>query len=106
LGPIVEEDGVRVLVVTCSFRFEVRSEDQVVELEDAHHHTALVCLECLVLLTVHRRVHRMKVEQVIAEMAELGPVAAGGRARPHLKGSSAEFDVREMRDRRFEGPPG
>jgi hypothetical protein len=56
--------------VTCSFRFEVRPEDQVVELEDAHHHTALVCMECLVLLTVHRRVHRMKVEQVIAEMAE------------------------------------
>jgi hypothetical protein len=62
--------------VTCSFRFEVRPEDQVVELEDAHHHTALVCTECLVLLTVHRRVHRMRVEKVIAEMAEPGPVVA------------------------------
>jgi hypothetical protein len=59
--------------VTCSFRFEVRPEDQVVELVDEHRHSALVCMDCLVLLTVHRRVHRMKVEKVTAEMAELGP---------------------------------
>jgi hypothetical protein len=58
------------LVVICSFRFETRSEDQVVELMDEHRHSALVCRECLVLLTVHRRVHHMKVEKVIAEMAE------------------------------------
>jgi hypothetical protein len=62
--------------VTCSFRFETRREDQVVELVDGHSHSALVCLECLVLLTVHRRVHRMRVEKVIAEMAEPGPVEA------------------------------
>jgi len=61
---------VSVLAVTCSFRFEVRSEDEVVELVDEHRHSALVCMECLVLLTVHRRVHRMKVEKVIAVMAE------------------------------------
>jgi hypothetical protein len=58
--------------VTCSFRFESRREDQVVELVDGHSHSARVCLECLVLLTVHRRVHHMRVEQVIAEMAEPG----------------------------------
>jgi len=58
------------LAVTCSFRFETRTEDQVVELMDEHRHTAMVCRDCLVLLTVHRRVHHMKVENVIAEMAE------------------------------------
>ena len=58
------------MVVTCGFRFETRREDQVVELVDEHHHSAMVCMECLVLLTVHRRVHHMKVEKVIAEMAE------------------------------------
>ena len=58
------------MVVTCGFRFEARSEDQVVELIDEHHHSARVCMECLVLLTVHRRIHHMKVESVIAEMAK------------------------------------
>ncbi len=56
--------------MTCGFRFEVRGEDEVVELVDGHRHSALVCMDCLVLLTVHRRVHRMKVEQVTVEMAE------------------------------------
>ena len=64
------------MVVTCGFRFEVRGEDEVVELVDGHRHSALVCRECLVLLTVHRRVHHMKVEKVIAEMAERRPVMA------------------------------
>ncbi len=63
------------LVVTCSFRFEVRREDEVVELV-SDHHIARVCESCLVLLTVHRRVHRMKVEKVIAEMAEPVPLVA------------------------------
>lgn len=76
LGRIVEEDGVHGLTVTCSFRFETRREDQVVELVDEHSHSALVCKECLVLLTVHRRVHHMRVEKVIAEMAEPRPVLA------------------------------
>ncbi len=58
-----------VLAVTCGFRFEVRPEDEVVVLE-ADHRTVHVCLDCLTLLTVHRRVHHMKVEKVIVEMAE------------------------------------
>ncbi len=61
--------------MTCDFRFEVRPEDQIVELV-AEHHTAHVCSECLVLLTVHRRLHHMKVEKVIVEMAERRPVLA------------------------------
>lgn len=64
-----------ILAVTCGFRFEVRSEDEVVELE-ADHRTVHVCLDCLALLTVHRRIHHMKVEKVIAEMAERKPVLA------------------------------
>ena len=64
-----------VLAVTCSFRFEVRREAEVVELV-ADHRTARVCESCLVLLTVHRRVHRMKVEKVIAEMATPVPLVA------------------------------
>ena len=59
--------------MTCGFRFELRDEDHVVEVVDQHHHSALVCMECLVLLTVHRRVHHMKVEKVIAEMAGIDP---------------------------------
>jgi hypothetical protein len=64
-----------VLAVTCSFRFEVRPEDEVVVLE-ADHHTVHVCLDCLVLLMVHRRIHHMKVEKVIVEMAERRPLVA------------------------------
>jgi hypothetical protein len=63
------------LAMTCNFRFEVRPEDQMVELV-AEHHTARVCLDCLALLTVHRRIHHMKVEKVIVEMAERRPVLA------------------------------
>jgi hypothetical protein len=58
----------RFLAVTCGFRFEVRAEDEVVVLE-ADHHTVHVCVDCLTLLTVHRRIHHMKVEKVIVEMA-------------------------------------
>jgi len=74
LGPLGYGDE-SALTVTCNFRFEVRREDEVVELR-ADHHTARVCTNCLVLLTVHRRVHRMKVEKVIAEMAEPVPLVA------------------------------
>lgn len=63
------------LAMTCSFRFEVRPEDEIVELE-ASHHTAHICTDCLVLLTVHRRIHHMRVERVIVEMAEPRPVLA------------------------------
>ena len=63
------------VAVTCDFRFEVRPENEVVELQ-ADHHTAKVCMECLALLTVHRRIHHMRVERVIVEMAERRPVLA------------------------------
>ena len=63
------------MAVTGDFRFEVRPEDELVELQ-ADHHTARVCMECLALLTVHRRIHHMKVERVIVEMAERRPVLA------------------------------
>ena len=63
------------LAVTCGLRFEVRPEDEVVVLE-ADHRTVRVCVDCLALLTVHRRVHHMKVEKVIVEMAEPIPVLA------------------------------
>lgn len=63
------------MAVTCDFRFEVRPENEIVELE-ADHHTARVCVECLALLTVHRRIHHMRVERVIVEMAEPRPVLA------------------------------
>jgi hypothetical protein len=61
--------------MTCNFRFEAWPEDEIVELV-AEHHTANVCLGCLALLTVHRRIHHMKVEKVIVEMAERRPLAA------------------------------
>ena len=65
------------LAVICGFRFEVRPEDEVVVLE-ADHHTVHVCVDCLTLLTVHRRIHHMKVEKVIVEMAERRPVSERG----------------------------
>ncbi len=64
-----------VLAVICGFRFEVRPEDEIVDLV-ADHHTVHVCVDCLALLTVHRRIHHMKVEKVIVEMAERRPVVA------------------------------
>ena len=63
------------MAVICSFRFEVRPEDEIVELQ-AEHSTVHVCVDCLTLLTVHRRIHHMKVEKVIVEMAERIPVLA------------------------------
>jgi hypothetical protein len=42
----------------------------------AEHHTVKVCTDCLMLLTVHRRIHHMKVEKVIVQMAERKPVLA------------------------------
>ena len=55
-------------MMTCGFRFEEKREDEVVELI-ANHHTVMVCDHCLELLTVHRRIHKMKVEKVIVQMA-------------------------------------
>ena len=75
LGTLGEGQVCLFLAVTCGFRFEVRPEDEVVVLE-ADHRTVHVCVDCLVLLTVHRRVHHMKVEKVIVEMAERRPLVA------------------------------
>jgi hypothetical protein len=63
------------LAMTCNFRFEVRPDEEIVELV-VEHHTAHVCLDCLALLTVHRRIHHMKVEKIIVEMAEPRPMLA------------------------------
>ena len=68
---MVEWVGVPFLAVTCGFRFEVRSEDEVVL--EADHRTVHVCVDCLTLLTLHRRIHHMEVEKVIAEMTEPRP---------------------------------
>jgi hypothetical protein len=64
-----------VLAVICGFRFEVRPEDEVVVLE-AGHRSVHVYVDCLTLLTVHRRIHHMKVEKVIVQMAERRPIVA------------------------------
>ena len=66
--------------MTCNFRFEVRPDDEIVELE-ADHHIVRVCVDCLTLLTVHRRIHHMKVEKVIVEMSERGPLIRGSGGR-------------------------
>ena len=57
------------MTVTCDFNFEVRSDNEVVELE-SDHYVARVCERCLTLMTVHRRIHHMKIEKVIVQMAE------------------------------------
>ncbi len=73
---VLEETEIdSVLAVICGFRFEVRSEDEVVVLE-ADHRSVHVCVDCLTLLTVRRRIHHMKVEKVIVEMAEPRPLVA------------------------------
>jgi hypothetical protein len=56
--------------VTCSFRFEARSKDEIVELQ-AEHYTVKVCIDCQMLSRVHLRIHQMRVEKVIVEMAGL-----------------------------------
>jgi len=71
-GPLVNGGIVSVLAVICGFRFEVRPEDEVVELQ-ADHRTVHVCLDCLTLLTVHRRVHHMKVERLLLRWLSLSP---------------------------------
>ena len=43
---------------------------------EAGHRTVHVCVDYLTLLTVHRRIHHMKVEKVIVEMAERRPLVA------------------------------
>jgi hypothetical protein len=40
------------------FSFFGSGEDEVVELVDGHRQSVLVCMERLVLMTAHRRVHQ------------------------------------------------
>jgi hypothetical protein len=54
---------------TCSFRHENLPERNLIEL-DSWGKVAKVCPDCLTLIVIHRRIHRMKVEQVISEMAD------------------------------------
>ncbi len=57
------------MLATCAFRHEQGSEQNLVEL-DAGSVSVRVCPRCLVLIVVHRRIHDMKVEKLIPEMAE------------------------------------
>ena len=63
----------RPTVVVCNFRFELRPENETVELVSGHH-TARVCKECLELLAVHRRIHKMRIEQIIPLLSEHRPL--------------------------------
>ncbi len=54
--------------VTCAFRFEVKPDDEVVEL-DMGNFSIRVCENCLTLIAVHRRIHHMKLERLIPQMA-------------------------------------
>jgi hypothetical protein len=47
---IAVKSVVSVLVASCGLRFEVRGEDKVVELMDAHYRTVLVCTESLAIV--------------------------------------------------------
>lgn len=58
----------RQMSVTCAFRFEVKPDDEVVEL-DMGSFRVHVCENCLTLIAVHRRIHHMKLERLIPEMA-------------------------------------
>ncbi len=55
-------------MAVCAFRHENIPEDTLVSLwsKDA---TASICPNCLILFVVHRRVHHMRIEQLIAKMA-------------------------------------
>ncbi len=57
------------MYVTCAFRFEVKPEDEIVEIETGRS-SALICEECLALIIVHRRIHHMKLEKIIPQMAK------------------------------------
>ena len=60
---------VRQMSVTCAFRFEVKPDDEVVEL-DMGSFSVHVCENCLTLIAVHRRIHHMKLEKLIPQMAQ------------------------------------
>ena len=56
-------------MTVCAFRHEKIPEQNTVEL-DAGKAAAKVCTRCLILIMVHRRIHQMKLEQLIPKMAE------------------------------------
>ena len=52
---------------TCAFRHEQEPDRSLVEL-DASGIEVRICSRCLVLITIHRRIHHMRLEQLIPEM--------------------------------------
>ncbi len=57
------------MLVTCAFRHEEIPDYAIVEI-DASGASTRICPRCLILITVHRRIHHMKLEKIIPEMAE------------------------------------
>jgi hypothetical protein len=54
--------------VACAFRHERIQEAELVEI-DAGGASARICPQCLILITIHRRIHHMRLEKIIPEMA-------------------------------------
>ncbi len=55
-------------MAVCAFRHENILRDRLIAIETKDA-TASICPNCLTLIIVHRRVHHMKVEQLITKMA-------------------------------------
>jgi len=64
----------------CSFRHEELPDDCAVPLE-AGSARATVCPRCLILMVVHQRYHRMKVESIIPLIAEASGASQGTLVR-------------------------
>jgi hypothetical protein len=60
----------------CNFRHEELPDDYAVLLE-AGGARAMICPRCLILIAVHRRYHRMRVESIIPLMAEASGAGQG-----------------------------
>jgi len=56
------------MLVICAFRHEEIPDDVVVEI-DASGASTRICHRCLILITVHRRIHHMRLEKLIPIMA-------------------------------------
>ena len=52
----------------CAFRHEKILETELVEI-DAGGASVRICPNCLILITVHRRLHHMRLEKIVPEMA-------------------------------------
>ncbi len=57
------------MLVTCAFRHEKLQDSALIEI-DANDTSARVCPQCLILITIHRKIHHMKLEKLIPKMAE------------------------------------